>query len=153
MTKAEILANAAKEKRTLLTEVESKDLLKAARIPVVETRLAKSKAEAVELASKLGFPVVMKIVSPDVVHKSDAGGVKLSIENATQAGKAYGEILANIKKHYPKAKIIGVQSASEIKRNFFSAWKQAPLFMSQTMCEAVAPLPPLPITSTAFCRW
>ena len=108
MTKAEILANAAKEKRTLLTEVESKDLLKAARIPVVETRLAKSKAEAVELASKLGFPVVMKIVSPDVVHKSDAGGVKLSIENATQAGKAYGEILANIKKHYPKAKIIGV---------------------------------------------
>jgi acyl-CoA synthetase (NDP forming) len=108
MTKAEILANAAKEKRTLLTEIESKDLLKAARIPVVETRLAKSKAEAVELASKLGFPVVMKIVSPDVVHKSDAGGVKLSIQNATQAGKAYSEILANIKKHYPKARIIGV---------------------------------------------
>jgi acyl-CoA synthetase (NDP forming) len=108
MTKAEILANAAREKRTLLTEIESKELLKAAHIPVVETRLATSKAEAVELAAKLGFPVVMKIVSPDVVHKSDAGGVKLSIENATQAGKAYSEILSNIKKHYPKAKIIGV---------------------------------------------
>jgi len=108
MTKAEILAKAAKEKRTLLTEIESKELLKAARIPVVETRLATSKAEAVEIAARLGYPVVMKIVSPDVVHKSDAGGVKLSIGNATQAGKAYTEILASIKKHYPKAKIIGV---------------------------------------------
>ncbi len=108
MTKADILATAAKEKRTLLTEIESKEMLKAARIPVVETKLAKSKAEAVEIASKLGYPVVMKIVSPDVVHKSDAGGVKLSIQNATQAGKAYSEILANIKRHYPKARIIGV---------------------------------------------
>ena len=45
----------------------------------------------------------MKIVSPDVVHKSDAGGVKLGIQNGTQVGKAYTEILANVKKHYPKA--------------------------------------------------
>ena len=108
MTKAEILTKAAKERRSLLTEIESKELMKAARIPVVETRLAISKKEATELAVKLGFPVVMKIVSPDVVHKSDAGGVKLSIQNATQAGRAYSEILANIKKHYPKAKIVGV---------------------------------------------
>ncbi len=108
MTKAEILEKARKEKRTLLTEIESKDLLKAAKIPVVETKLATTKTEAVELAKKMGFPVVMKIVSPDVVHKSDAGGVKLGITNATQAGKAYSEILANIKKHYPKAKIVGV---------------------------------------------
>ncbi|MCX5993305.1 MAG: acetate--CoA ligase family protein [Chloroflexi bacterium] len=108
MTKAEILAKAGKEKRSLLTEIESKELLKAARIPVVETRLATSKKEAMEIAVKLGFPVVMKIVSPDVVHKSDAGGVKLSIQNASQAGRAYSEILANIKKHYPKAKITGV---------------------------------------------
>lgn len=108
MTKAEILAKAGKEKRSLLTEIESKELLKAARIPVVETRLATSKKEAIELAAKLGFPVVLKIVSPDVVHKSDAGGVRLSIQNATQAGRAYTEILANIKKHYPRAKIVGV---------------------------------------------
>ena len=108
MTKAEILGKARQEKRTLLTEVESKDLLKAARIPVVETKLATSKTEAIELAKKMGFPVVMKIVSPDVVHKSDAGGVKLNIQNATQAGKAYSEILASVKKHYPKAKIVGL---------------------------------------------
>jgi acyl-CoA synthetase (NDP forming) len=108
MTKAEILGKARKEKRTLLTEIESKELLKAAKIPVVETRLATSKTEAMEMAKKMGFPVVMKIVSPNVVHKSDAGGVKLNILNATQAGKAYSEILASIKKHYPKAKIVGI---------------------------------------------
>ncbi|MBN1375614.1 MAG: acetate--CoA ligase family protein [Dehalococcoidia bacterium] len=108
MTKAEILGKARKEKRTLLTEIESKEMLKGAKIPVVETKLAKTKTEAVELAKKMGFPVVLKIVSPDVVHKSDAGGVKLGIQNATQAGKAYSEILASIKKHYPKAKIVGI---------------------------------------------
>jgi len=108
MTKAEILGKARKEKRTLLTEIESKELLKAAKIPVVETKLATSKTEAVELAKKMGFPVVMKIVSPDVAHKSDAGGVKLNIQNATQVGKAYSEILASVKKHYPRAKIVGL---------------------------------------------
>jgi len=108
MTKAEILGKARKEKRTLLTEIESKELLKVAKIPVVETKLATSKTGAMELAKTMGFPVVMKIVSPDVVHKSDAGGVKLNIQNATQAGKAYSEILASVKKHYPKAKIVGL---------------------------------------------
>lgn len=108
MTKAAILEKAVKEKRTLLTEIESKELLKAAKIPVVETKLATSKTGAVEIARKMGFPVVMKIVSPDVTHKSDAGGVKLGIANATQAGKAYSEILANVKKYNPKAKITGV---------------------------------------------
>lgn len=108
MTKAEILGKARKEKRTLLTEIESKELLKAAKIPVVETKLAASKTEAMELAKKMGFPVVMKIVSPDVAHKSDAGGVKLNIQNATQVGKAYSEILAGVKKHSPRAKIVGV---------------------------------------------
>ena len=108
MTKAEILGKARTEKRTLLTEIESKEWLKAAKIPVVETKLATSKTEAMELAKKMGFPVVMKIVSPIVVHKSDAGGVKLNIQNATQTGKAYGEILASVKKHYPKARIVGI---------------------------------------------
>ncbi|MHB8086106.1 MAG: acetate--CoA ligase family protein, partial [Dehalococcoidia bacterium] len=88
MSKAEIIQAARREKRTLLSEIESKELLKEAKIPVVETRLATSKKEAMELAAKMGFPVVMKIVSPDISHKSDVGGVKLGIQNATQAGKA-----------------------------------------------------------------
>jgi acyl-CoA synthetase (NDP forming) len=108
MSKAEIIETARREKRTLLSEIESKQLLKAAKIPVVETRLATSKKEAVEIAAKMGFPVVMKIVSPDISHKSDVGGVKLGIQNATQAGKAYSEILASVKKHDRKAKVVGV---------------------------------------------
>jgi acetyl-CoA synthetase (ADP-forming) len=94
--------------RNVLTEVESKELLKKAGIPVVETRLARSKSEAISLSKELGFPVVLKIISPDVVHKSDAGGVKLGLANATQVGKAYREIMSTIKEKYPKAQIEGV---------------------------------------------
>jgi acyl-CoA synthetase (NDP forming) len=94
--------------QNLLTEVESKELLKKAGIPVVEAKLARSKKEAVSISKKMGFPVVLKISSPDVIHKSDSGGVKLGLANATQVGKAYGEIISSIKKAYPKALIDGV---------------------------------------------
>jgi len=56
----------------------------------------------------MGFPVVLKIVSPDIIHKSDAGGVKLDLKNSAQAGRAYGEILSSIRQKYPKAKIDGI---------------------------------------------
>ena len=108
MTKNAILNQARKEKRTQLTEIESKELLKEAGIPIVESRLAQTKTEAVSLSKKMGFPVVLKIVSPDVIHKSDSGGVKLGMSSAAQVGKAYSEILAAVKKHHPKAKIGGV---------------------------------------------
>ncbi len=108
MTKNEILKQARKEKRTQLTEIESKELLKEAGIPVVESKLARTKAEAVSMSKKTGFPVVLKIVSPDVIHKSDAGGVRLGLANTTQVGKAYSEIISAIKKHYPRAKVEGV---------------------------------------------
>ena len=94
--------------QNVLTEVESKELLKKAGIPVVETRLAKSKKEAISISKELGFPVVLKIISPDVVHKSDAGGVKLGLANATQVGNAYSEIMSSIKQKYPNAQIQGV---------------------------------------------
>lgn len=108
MTKTGILENVRKENRTVLTEIESKELLKSAGIPVVEAKLATTKAEAIAIAKKIGFPVALKIISPDVVHKSDSGGVKLGVPNATQVGKAYSEILVSVKKHYPKAKIQGI---------------------------------------------
>jgi acyl-CoA synthetase (NDP forming) len=94
--------------QNLLTEVESKELLKKAGIPIVEAKLARSKKEAVSLSKEMGFPVVLKISSPDVIHKSDSGGVKLGLANATQVGKAYNEIISSIKKTYPKAEIQGV---------------------------------------------
>lgn len=108
MTKMSIIEQARQEKRTQLTEVESKDLLKTAGIPVVETRLARTKAEAISLSRQIGFPVVLKIVSPDVIHKSDSGGVKLGLKNATQVSKAYTEILSSVKQHHPDARIHGI---------------------------------------------
>ena len=92
----------------LLTEVESKELLTKWGIPVVETKLTRSKKEAISVSKKMGFPVVLKISSPDIVHKSDAGGVKLGLANATQVSKAYTEITSSIKNQYPQAQIQGV---------------------------------------------
>jgi len=103
-----IITDALKNGRTVLTEVESKQLVAEAGIPVIKTKLAKSKAEAIEVSKKLGFPVAMKIVSPDIIHKSDIGGVKLNLANATQVGRAYAEIMAAAKKANKKADIQGV---------------------------------------------
>lgn len=94
--------------QNVLTEVESKGLLKKAGIPVVEAKLARSKKEAISISKEMGFPVVLKINSPDVVHKSDSGGVKLGLANATQVGKAYSEIISSVKQAYPEAQIQGV---------------------------------------------
>jgi acetate---CoA ligase (ADP-forming) subunit beta len=92
----------------LLNEFESKELLRKAGIPVIETRLVKTKQAAIEAAKQIGFPVVMKIASPDISHKSDVGGVRLNLANATQAGNAYREIIEAVKAKVPKAIIEGV---------------------------------------------
>ena len=108
MTGQDIIDRAKSEGRTLLTEVEAKDLLKQAGISVVDTRLASSREEAISISGELGFPVVLKIASSDVVHKSDAGGVELGLETAEQVGEAYDNIIAAIGKAFPDAKIQGV---------------------------------------------
>ena len=108
MTGQKIIEQARKEGRNLLTEVEAKQLLKDGGIDVVDTRLATSKEEAVSISQELGFPVVLKIASSDVVHKSDAGGVKLGLKTVKQVGKAYDDIIKAIKKEYPEARIQGV---------------------------------------------
>ncbi len=112
MTGQAIIDKARGEGRSLLTEVEAKDLLKEAGVSVVDTRLATSREEAVALSGKLGLPVALKIASSDVVHKSDAGGVKLGLETADQVGAAYDEILASIGKAFPDAKIQGISVQS-----------------------------------------
>ena len=108
MGKFSIFDQVKKEGRSILTEFESKKILKQTGIPVVETKLAKTQKEAVSLSQKMSFPVVLKIVSPDVIHKSDSGGVKLSINSVTEVKKAYDEILKKVKKQYPDAVIHGV---------------------------------------------
>jgi acyl-CoA synthetase (NDP forming) len=94
--------------RTLLTEIESKILLSEAGVPVIETRLATSKQESVVMSKKLGFPVVLKIVSSEIIHKSDAGGVKLGLKTSKQVESAYEEILSSVKQKYPQAIIDGI---------------------------------------------
>ncbi|MFC2052160.1 acetate--CoA ligase family protein [Chloroflexota bacterium] len=115
MTQREIIDRARNEGRTLLTEIESKETIKQAGVSVVDTKLATSKEEAVSISQQVGFPVVLKIASPDVVHKSDAGGVKLGLRTSRQVGKAYDDILKAIKKQYPEARIQGV-SVQEMAR-------------------------------------
>jgi acetyl-CoA synthetase (ADP-forming) len=96
------------ERNRQLTEVESKELMKKAGIPVVETALARSRAEAVSIARSMGFPVVLKVISPDISHKSDIGGVKLDLRSARQVGNAYSEVMAAVKAKQPSARITGV---------------------------------------------
>jgi len=108
MGRLPILAQAKKEGRSILTEFESKRILKKMGISVVETRLAKSAKEAVSFSQKMGFPVALKINSPDIIHKSDSDGVKLSLNNGTEVKKAYDEILKKVKKQYPEAAVHGV---------------------------------------------
>lgn len=93
---------------TQLTEIESKAFLKKAGIPVIETRLARTKREALSLAREMGLPVALKIASPDIIHKSDSGGVRLGLTNITMVGSAYSEIMASVRQRCPGARIDGV---------------------------------------------
>ena len=108
VTGRQIIDKARSEGRSLLTEIESKELLKQAGIGVIDTKLATSREEAISISRRLGFPVVLKIASPDIVHKSDAGGVKLGLQTSKQVGKAYDDILRTISPEYPQAMIQGV---------------------------------------------
>ncbi len=107
-TSKQIIEKARGEARAVLTELEAKELLQQAGIGVVDTRLAASREEAIAISRQLGFPVVLKIASPDITHKSDAGGVRLGLETAGQVGKAYDDILAAARRGYPGAVIYGV---------------------------------------------
>jgi acyl-CoA synthetase (NDP forming) len=91
-----------------LTEIKSKNILRDSGIPVVETFLACSKKEAVQHCKKVGFPVVLKIVSDDIVHKSESGGVRLGLQSPRDVERAYDEILASVASFYPGAKIEGI---------------------------------------------
>lgn len=108
MSAQSIIGEVKRASRTLLTEIESKALLSEAGIPTVETKLAASKEEAIVISKKLGFPVALKIVSPDISHKSDVGGVKLGLKTSKQVKEAYDEIISSVQQKCPKAIIDGV---------------------------------------------
>jgi acetyl coenzyme A synthetase (ADP forming)-like protein len=97
------------DKRTALTAPEGKLVCDAYGIPVPKEGVAGSAADAAKLASGMGFPVVLKIVSPDILHKTEAGGVLVGLKSADEVSKGYDTILANAKKYKASAKIDGVQ--------------------------------------------
>lgn len=94
--------------RKTLSEVESKALLASFHIPVTTTLIANSEHEALEIAERMGFPVAMKIHSPDITHKSDVGGVKLNLVNASEVSMAYQTMLTEVHQRSPHARLQGV---------------------------------------------
>src|SRR5690242_1625121 len=111
----QILDKAKAENRAALTAPEGKLVCDAYGIPVPKEGVATSAADASKLASGMGFPVVMKIVSPDILHKTEAGGVIVGVKSADEAQKAYDQILANAKKYKADAKIEGIQVQQMLK--------------------------------------
>lgn len=107
-TALDVIAKARADGRGSLTEIEAKQVFKAYGLPITQNYLAKTADEAVELATKIGFPIVMKIVSPDILHKSDAGGVKVNIKSAEEAREAFDTIIKNSKAYNADADIHGV---------------------------------------------
>jgi acetyl-CoA synthetase (ADP-forming) len=102
-----MLKLAIKEKRNL-TEAEAYKLLSKYGIPVPKYSVASSVEEVLKVAKGLGFPLVMKIVSPDIMHKTDLGGVKMNIINPPQVKESYKNIICNVRKNQPEARINGV---------------------------------------------
>ena len=103
-----IIDKAKSEGRSILTEVESKQILGEAGIPIAHAQLAATREEAVAAARKIGLHVVLKIVSPDISHKSDVGGVKLNLGSEEEVAAAFDEIVAAARRAQPQAAILGV---------------------------------------------
>jgi acyl-CoA synthetase (NDP forming) len=97
------------EGRTSLTAPEGKLVCDAYGIPVPQEGVAKSAADAARLASQMGFPVVLKIVSPEILHKTEAGGVLVGVKSAADVEQGFASIMANARKYNDKAKLVGVQ--------------------------------------------
>ena len=114
-TVKKILDNAKKQKRSALLEEEGQEILRAYGFPLPASKLAKSKKEAVTASKKIGYPVVLKIASPQIIHKSDAGGVKVNLQNAKDVENAFDTIIKNAKKYNKKADIKGVLVVEMVK--------------------------------------
>lgn len=108
MTTARILSHAREEKRTVLTEIEAKEILGEAGINCSRTVLATTKAKAVSIGEEIGYPVVLKVSSVDISHKSDAGGVKVNLKSRAEVEKAYDDIMTSCTAYAPEARIEGV---------------------------------------------
>lgn len=108
MATQDIISQARQENRTVLTEIEAKKILAEAGISCTETLLAATREDAVALAERIGYPVVLKISSVDITHKSDAGGVKVNLKDKAAVEKAYDDIMDSARAKFPDADIEGI---------------------------------------------
>jgi acyl-CoA synthetase (NDP forming) len=104
----EIFRNAEAEGRKFLLEHEAKTVCKLYGIPITELKIAKTPEEAAKVSEEIGYPTVLKIISPNVLHKFDVGGVMLDITNPKEAKNAFNKIVENVKKYKPDAQIDGI---------------------------------------------
>jgi len=126
-----IMRNAAVENRELLNEAEAKKLLEYYNFPVVKTLVAQTADEAVTLATQIGYPVVLKVMSPQIVHKTDAGGVALDLNSEAEVREAFERIIKRAKEYNPNAEILGVTVQPMIKKQGYEVIigaKTDPLF-------------------------
>ncbi|MCB0661265.1 MAG: bifunctional acetate--CoA ligase family protein/GNAT family N-acetyltransferase [Saprospiraceae bacterium] len=125
-----LLNSVMAEKRFVLTEQEAKTLLGYYEIPVTHPGIAANKEDLNKIAKEIPFPWAMKIMSPDITHKTDIGGVKLHIENMEVAQKAFDTILENAKKAKPKAEIVGILVEPMVEKRYelLIGTKKDPMF-------------------------
>ncbi|MHA1202871.1 MAG: acetate--CoA ligase alpha subunit [Candidatus Heimdallarchaeaceae archaeon] len=131
----EILERVKSEERNNLLGTEAIEVAEAYGIYTPTTKLARSAQQAAELAEEIGFPVVMKITSPDIVHKTDIGGVRLNIKNKEEAANIYAEIMASAKKHHPESKLLAVdvQKMEKVGKELIVGSMKDPQFGSLVM--------------------
>jgi acetyltransferase len=125
-----IIDYAIRKGRDTLTEAEAKEILKNYDIPINKNGIAKSAVEAAKISSKLGFPVVMKILSPDIMHKTDVGGVKLNIKSEAEAKEKFTDIMNSVRQKEPEAQIDGVFIEPMMKKRYeiLIGCKRDPIF-------------------------
>jgi len=103
-----IFSQVIKEGRKALLEPEAKAICTDYGIPVTKFKVASNEKEAATFADEIGYPIVLKIVSQDIIHKSEAGGVLINLKNGSEVGAGYLKIIENAKRYKPEAKIAGV---------------------------------------------
>jgi len=126
-----IMRNVATENREILNEAEAKAFLEYYNFPVVKTKVAQTEDEAATFASQLGYPVVLKILSPQIIHKTDAGGVALDIKSENEVRDTFNRLIEKAKEYNPDAEILGVTVQPMIKKQGYEVIigaKTDPLF-------------------------
>jgi acetyltransferase len=125
-----LIEHVVNDSRSVMTEYEAKQFLANYEIPVIKNDLARNEKEAVKMAEEIGYPLVMKIASPDILHKTDVGGVILNIQNEEEARGAYNKIMKSSLEKMPDADIRGVFVEQMMKRKYelIIGCKKDPIF-------------------------